>query len=317
MTGFAIAPRLVRIPAPGGSVLFPNPLGVASLGPVWSGLLLGTLTALSLASLPLLAIVVAALVTRFRRGDPDVRQQVKWLAFALAVMLAAQLLGPLRDTATGGPASGPLVIASDAVSAAVPLAVVPAVITLAILKYRLYEIDVIINRAVAYGLLSAALTAVYAAHRAGHRDAGRARRRPAADRRGGRRGRRAVPARAAAGPAGRQPPGLRASGPRPTRCCPTSPRTWPASWTTTEAVRPDGAVSPARRAPTGPRSGSASATELRPLATWPRGSARRPPVPLADGRAAGLRGGVRAVAVRHGNELLGALALRQAAGTSR
>ena len=99
MTGFAIVPRLVRIPAPGGSVLFPNPLGVASLGPVWSGLLLGTLTALSLASLPLLAIVVAALVTRFRRGGPDVRQQVKWLAFALAVMLVAQLLGPLRDTA--------------------------------------------------------------------------------------------------------------------------------------------------------------------------------------------------------------------------
>ncbi|MFZ0078614.1 MAG: hypothetical protein WAL13_05880, partial [Trebonia sp.] len=147
MTGFAIVPRLVRIPAPGGSVLFPNPLGVASLGPVWSGVLLGTLTALALASLPLLAIVVVALVTRFRRGGPDVRQQVKWLAFALAVMLVAQLLGPLRDTATGGPDNGPLVIASDAVSAAVPLAVVPAVVTLAILKYRLYQIDVIINKA--------------------------------------------------------------------------------------------------------------------------------------------------------------------------
>ncbi|HEY7260462.1 MAG TPA: sensor histidine kinase [Trebonia sp.] len=157
MTGFAIGPRLVRIPAPGGSVLFPNPLGVASLGPVWSGLLLGTLTALGVATLPLLAIVVAALVTRFRRGDPDVRQQVKWLAFALAVMLAAQLVGPLRDS--GG---GPLVIASDTVAAAVPLAVVPAVVTLAILKYRLYQIDVIINRTVKYGLLSVALTAVYA-----------------------------------------------------------------------------------------------------------------------------------------------------------
>ena len=94
MTGFAIAPRLVRIPAPGGSVVFPNPLGVASLGPVWSGLLLGTLPALTVASLPLLAIAVAALVTRFRAGGPDVRQQVKWLAFALAVMLVSLLLGP-------------------------------------------------------------------------------------------------------------------------------------------------------------------------------------------------------------------------------
>ena len=194
MTGFAIAPRLVRIPAPGGSVLFPNPLGIASLGPVWSGLLLGTLTALSLASLPLLAIVVAALVTRFRRGNPDVRQQVKWLAFALAVMLAAQLLGPLRDTATGGPASGPLVIASDVVSAAIPLAVVPAVITLAILKYRLYQIDVIINKAVKYGLLTAALTAVYAAIVVGIGTLAGYARRPAAHRRGGGRDRGAVPA---------------------------------------------------------------------------------------------------------------------------
>ena len=91
------------------------------------------------------------------------RQQVKWLAFALAVMLVAQLIGPLRDSADGGPASGPLVTAFDTVSAAVPLAVVPAVVTLEILKYRLYEIDVIINRTVKYGLLSVALIAVYVA----------------------------------------------------------------------------------------------------------------------------------------------------------
>jgi hypothetical protein len=39
---------------------------------------------------------------------------------------------------------------------------IPAIITLAILKYGLYQIDVIINRAVQYGLLSAALTGVYA-----------------------------------------------------------------------------------------------------------------------------------------------------------
>ena len=39
---------------------------------------------------------------------------------------------------------------------------IPAIITLAILKHGLYQIDVIINRAVRYGLLSAALTAVYA-----------------------------------------------------------------------------------------------------------------------------------------------------------
>jgi len=38
---------------------------------------------------------------------------------------------------------------------------IPAAITIAILKYRLYDIDVIINRAVVYGLLAAAFTGVY------------------------------------------------------------------------------------------------------------------------------------------------------------
>jgi len=163
MTGFLVAPRLVRIPAPGGSAAFLNPLGVASLGPVWSDLLIGTLPALTVASLPLLVIAVAALVTRFRAGGPEVRQQVKWLAFALAVMLVSMLLGPAREAAPSAAGGDLLITASDTVSAVVPLAVLPAIVTLAILKYRLYQIDVIISKTVKYALLSAGLIAVYAA----------------------------------------------------------------------------------------------------------------------------------------------------------
>jgi signal transduction histidine kinase len=161
MTGLLIAPRQVQIPAPGGSLAFPNPLGVASLGPVWSDLLLGTLTALTVPSLLLLAIVVAALVTRFRRGGPEVRQQVKWLAFAMAVFLVSMLLGPVREAAPSKAGGDVLITVFDTVSAVVPLAVLPAIVTLAILKYRLYQIDVIITKTVKYALLSVALTAVY------------------------------------------------------------------------------------------------------------------------------------------------------------
>jgi signal transduction histidine kinase len=305
MTGFAIVPRLVRIPAPGGSVRFPNPLGVASLGPVWSGVLLGTLTALALASLPLLAIVVAALVTRFRRGGPDVRQQVKWLAFALAVMLVAQLLGPLRDSADGGPAGGPLVTAFDTVSAAVPLAVVPAVVTLAILKYRLYQIDVIINRTVKYGLLSVALIAVYAAIVVGIGTlAGYVGGpvltvaaavviavlfQPARDR--------------AQRLANRLVYGRRAT-----------PYQVLADFAQDMAGQPDAAATLDRMAAL--LAGATGATgltvwirvgdQLRPQATWPAGSAATEPVPLADGALPDFAT-TRAVAVRHGNELLGAL----------
>jgi len=161
MTGFVITPRLVRIPAPGGSLAFQNPLGVASLGPVWSNLLLGTLTAITVASLLLLVIAVAALVTRFRRGGPEVRQQVKWLAFAMALLLVSMLLGPARDAAPSTTGGDVLVTVFDTVSAVVPLAVLPGIVTLAILKYRLYQIDVIITKTVKYALLSLALTAVY------------------------------------------------------------------------------------------------------------------------------------------------------------
>src|ERR1700722_5305500 len=163
MTGFLITPRLVRIPAPGGSLAFPNPLGVASLGPAWSDLLLGTLTALTVPSILLLAIVVAALVTRFRTGGSEVRHQVKWLAFAMAVFVVSMLLGPVREAAPSKAGGDVLITAFDAVSAVVPLAVLPAIVTLAILKYRLYQIDVIITKTVKYALLSVALTAVYVA----------------------------------------------------------------------------------------------------------------------------------------------------------
>jgi len=307
MTGFAIAPRLVRIPAPGGSVRFPNPLGVTSLGPVGSSLLLGTLTALGAASLPLLAIVVAALVTRFRRGDPDVRQQVKWLAFALALMLVAQLIGPLRDSTDGGSASGPLVTAFDAVSAAVPLVVVPAIVTLAILKYRLYQIDVIINKTVKYGLLSVALIAVYVAIVVGIGTmAGyiggpvltvaaavviAVLFQPARDRaqRLANRlvyGRRATPyqvlADFAQNVAGQPDPAA------------TLDRMAALLATATGATRLDVWIRVGDR--------------LRPQATWPAGSAPGAPVSLAAGDLPDF-GAARAVPVRHANELLGALTL--------
>jgi signal transduction histidine kinase len=307
MSGFAIVPRLVRIPAPGGSVLFPNPLGVAALGPVWSGLLLGTLTAAGLASLPLLAIVVAALVTRFRRGGPEVRQQVKWLAFALAVMLVAQLVGPIRDTATGGPASGPLVIASDTVSAAVPLAVVPAVVTLAILKYRLYQIDVIINKTVKYGLLSVALTAVYAAIVVGIGTlAGYAG------------GPLLTVAAAVAIAVLFQPARNRAQllanrlvyGRRAT------PYQVLSDFAQDMAAQPDAATTLDRMAALLARATGATrlavwirvGEQLRPQAVWPAGQAAAEPVPLVAGGLPDFGAtATRAVAVRHGNELLGAL----------
>src|SRR5258707_14874915 len=78
-------------------------------------------------------------------------------------MLAAQFAAQIAALA-GQASHHPLVTTiAYAVSAGDALIGIPVGVTLAILKYRLYQIDVIINKAVKYGLLSVALTAVYAA----------------------------------------------------------------------------------------------------------------------------------------------------------
>ena len=62
----------------------------------------------------------------------------------------------------GGKPWAPVTTAADDVVSVIGLAGFPVAIAIAILKYGLYQIDVIISKAVTYGLLSAALTAVYA-----------------------------------------------------------------------------------------------------------------------------------------------------------
>jgi hypothetical protein len=105
----------------------------------------------------LLAVLsVASMVVRFRRARGVERQQLKWFTYAAVlvtlvwlVFFAAgldRLLPPLL-----------VFIASD-----IWLAGIPAAIGIAVLRYRLYDIDRLINRTLVYGLLTALLAGVYA-----------------------------------------------------------------------------------------------------------------------------------------------------------
>ena len=162
MVGFVVRPRLMALPAPGGvSLMLENPLGVRSLGPVLSTVLIGTDNGLAVLATVLLAAAFVSLVIRYRSGGREVRQQIKWIALAAAVLTACQLVALLALAATGD-ASNPVTVTAYVVIPVTVLFGIPAIITLAILKYGLYQIDVIINRAVQYGLLSATLTGVYA-----------------------------------------------------------------------------------------------------------------------------------------------------------
>jgi hypothetical protein len=126
-----------------------NPLGIETSRPVFH-LLEMLVFALYF---PLLFVSAASLVVRFRRSGSVERQQIKWLALA-AVLIPVWFL-------TNAPvqAAAPnlfLVLDSFFFSAMIPLAA-----GIAILRYRLYDIDVIINRALVYGVLTAALALVY------------------------------------------------------------------------------------------------------------------------------------------------------------
>jgi signal transduction histidine kinase len=162
MIGFVVHPRLVALPAPGGvSLLYENPLGIRSLGPVLSTVLIGTLNGLAVVATVLLAAAFVALVVRYRSGGREIRQQIKWIALVAVAGVGCQTAALLGISVTGD-TSNPVTTTAYVVMPILALLGIPAVITIAILKHGLYQIDVIINRAVMYGLLSAALTAVYA-----------------------------------------------------------------------------------------------------------------------------------------------------------
>jgi hypothetical protein len=107
----------------------------------------------------LAAVLVAAvsLVIRFGRASGAERQQIKWLLYAvLIVVLGYPLVGVALD-ATGSSSE----LAADAAIGAL-LICIPAAVGIAILKHRLYDIDRLINRTLVYGLLTALLGGVYA-----------------------------------------------------------------------------------------------------------------------------------------------------------
>jgi signal transduction histidine kinase len=161
MVGFVVHPRLMALPAPGGaSLTLENPLGVRSLGPVLSTVLIGTLNGLAVLGTVILAAAFVSLAVRYRSGGREVRQQIKWIALA-AVAVAGCQAAALLAVAITGDASNPVTVTAYVVIPVTVLFGIPAIITLAILKHGLYQIDVIINRALRYGLLSAALSAVY------------------------------------------------------------------------------------------------------------------------------------------------------------
>ncbi len=136
-----------------GLVRVTNPFGIQG-----AAALVGTLSWVGF--FMTLAVAVAggiSLVVRFRRARGVERQQIKWFALSGVVFCAVFAVGPFLWSLPQVPATAwiwPVLFLAGA-------STVPVTIGIAILRHRLYDIDVIINRALVYGSLTATLVLVY------------------------------------------------------------------------------------------------------------------------------------------------------------
>jgi hypothetical protein len=127
-----------------------NPLGVEAA----EGLLRLVQTMAGVAAPVLALAALASVVVRFRSARGEERQQLKWFTFVVAAELV--LLPGLGSVAEQvAPEVGVLVVFPASIS------LIPLAIGLAVLRYRLYDIDRIINRTLVYGLLTVLLGATY------------------------------------------------------------------------------------------------------------------------------------------------------------
>ncbi len=151
----AITIAAVLYPGEVGKTGLDNPLGIPALVPVFDALNnFADLTA------PIgFGGALAAVWIRFHRGDPIIREQIKWLlatAGVAAVAFPTAFILSLAAPELEGLASGLFLLGFVAMLA------LPIAIGIAILRYRLYEIDRIVSRTIGYGLVTGVLVIVFA-----------------------------------------------------------------------------------------------------------------------------------------------------------
>ena len=128
-----------------------NPLGVPAS---WAGAVEAVLALGNILLTLAISLAAISLILRYRRADPVEAAQIRWIALVACVATPAFAissfpLGPISETAFG--------------LGLVGLSAMPIAIGVAITRYRLFEIDRLINRTLVYGALTAILAGVFTA----------------------------------------------------------------------------------------------------------------------------------------------------------
>jgi hypothetical protein len=125
-----------------------NPIGAGHAWTVVSGIGFGLLAFATIAS-------IASLALRFRRSRGVQRQQIKWVWAAGTLLVLSFVLSGLLQGPLGGDQADSILF--------IGLLGLPAAVAVAVLRYRLYDIAVVVNRTLVYGSLTATLAGVYLA----------------------------------------------------------------------------------------------------------------------------------------------------------
>ena len=268
-------------------VAYPNPLGVFPRYGWYDQLL--AVTAAMAGACALLAVV--SVFVRRRGAPAELRQQLAWLGYVGALFLIAAVVAITYIAVTHG-GNTPLGTLLFVLLFGVPLLGIPAACAVAVLRYHLYDLDIVVRKTVVAALVAAAFTAIYAlivlgvGAAAGHRGSSALTFAAAAL--------AAVllqPLRARAG--GSRTGWSTAAGPPRTRCCRSSPGGWPGRTRPTRYCPRWRGCWPGRRARSGPRYGCRWAARpggKRRGRRRARTDRRSRPSPMAAARPGGTAG---------------------------
>lgn len=128
-----------------------NPLAIPGIARISDGFF----TLLGISVVGLVVVGAASLFVRYRRADPATRQQIKWLLVGVGLVVA--FFVPFTLITNGDTQSPWLDLAFNLIVLTVPLS-----IAVAIFRYRLWDLDVVVNRALVYGPLTTLLAGIFA-----------------------------------------------------------------------------------------------------------------------------------------------------------